>query len=149
MVLEDVVAATTPTNAKSVTAAAGPQVGRDENCAPDGGSQILTLGGIDIPADLKVFGGQMIAMKDIEFAANANGIAGASFISGARISGTWNRTMGFCGTGWERNFEAKYFHLRALGERFVDCDAHFRLKVRIWPPQVATRHSDMRRGTAL
>lgn len=110
--LQNVVVATTSTNARSVTAAAGLQVGRNDNCAVDGGSQILTLGGIDIPADLKVYGGQMIAMKDIAFSANANGIEGASFISGATISGTSNMTMGFCGTGWERNFEAKYFHLR-------------------------------------
>ncbi len=113
VVLENVVVATTSTDTKSVTAASGLQVGRDDNCAPDGGSQILTMGGIDIPADLKVYGGQLIAMDDIEFAANANGIEGASFISGAHISGTSNMTMGFCGTGWERNFEAKYFHLRA------------------------------------
>ena len=35
----------------------------------------------------------MIAMDDISFAANANGIEGASFISGGNISGTSNMTI--------------------------------------------------------
>ncbi len=110
--LENVVVATRNTSDNSVTAAAGLQIGRDDGCAVDGGSQILTMGGFNVPADLKAYGGQIIAMKDINFAANANGIEGASFISGGRIDGASNTTMGFCGSGYERNFEAMYFHLR-------------------------------------
>lgn len=111
VVLENTIIATTNTDAKSISAASGVQVGRDDNCAPDGGSQLLTMGGIEVPADLKVYGGQLIAQHNIEFSANANGIEGASFISGATISGTSNMTMGFCGDGMERNFEALYFRL--------------------------------------
>ena len=111
VVLENTIIATSNTDAKSISAASGVQVGRDDNCAADGGSQLLTMGGIEVPADLKVYGGQMIAKGNIEFSANANGIEGASFISGATISGTSNMTMGFCGDGMERNFEALYFRL--------------------------------------
>lgn len=110
--LDNVVIATTSSSAQSVTAASGLQVGRDDACAEDGGSQILTMGSISIPANLKVYGGQLIAMGDIAFSANANGVEGASFIAGGTISGTSNMTMGFCGSGFERNFEAQYFHLR-------------------------------------
>ena len=110
--LENVIIATTNTDIKSVSTAAGLQIGRDDSCAADGGSQILTLGGFSAPANLRAYGGQIIAVKDITFAANANGIEGASFISGGKIDGTSNTTMGFCGSGYERNFEAQYFHLR-------------------------------------
>ena len=110
--LDNVVIATTSSSPQSVTAAAGLQVGRDDACAEDGGSQILTMGSISIPSSLEVYGGQLIAMQDIAFSANANGVEGASFIAGGTISGTSNMTMGFCGSGFERNFEAQYFHLR-------------------------------------
>ena len=109
--LENTIVATTNTSSKSVTSPSSLQVGRDDSCATDGGSQILTMGSMDFPADLKVFGGQLIAQGDIAFAANANGIEGASFIAGGTISGTSNMTMGFCGNGMERNFEAEYFRL--------------------------------------
>ena len=109
--LENSIIATTNTGDKSITAASGLQVGRNDNCATDGGAQMLTMGGMDFPADLKAYGGQLIAMKDINFAANANGIEGASFISGGRIDGTSNMTMGFCGNGMEDNFAALYFRM--------------------------------------
>ena len=109
--LDNTIVATTNTSAKSMTAPSSLQIGRDDSCAPDGGSQLLSMGGMEFPADLKVFGGQLIAQQDIAFAANANGIEGASFISGGTISGTSNMTMGFCGSGMERNFEAEYFRL--------------------------------------
>ncbi len=109
--LENVVVATTSTDPKSVTAPAGLQIGRDDDCAVDGGAQILTLGGLEVPANLAIFGGQVIAAGDIQFAANADGIEGASLIAGGSISGTSNMTMGFCGDGMERNFSVDYFRL--------------------------------------
>lgn len=110
-VLENVIVATSNTDTKSINAPSGLQIGRDDNCAVDGGSQLLTLGGVDVASDLKAYGGQIIAVDNIEFSANANGIEGASFISGGTISGTSNMTMGFCGDGMERNFAADYFRL--------------------------------------
>ena len=109
--LENVIVATENTDSKSITSPSSLQVGRDDNCATDGGTQLLTMGSMDFPAALMVYGSQLIAMNDISFAANANGIEGASFIAGGVISGTSNMTMGFCGNGMERNFEAEYFRL--------------------------------------
>ena len=109
--LENSLIATRNTGASSQTGASSVRVGRDDSCATDGGSQLLTLGGMDFPSDLQVFGSQLIAMDDINFAANANGIEGASFIAGGTIDGTSNMTMGFCGNGMERNLSAEYFRL--------------------------------------
>lgn len=113
--LQDVVIVTRNESAKSISSAAGQsglQVGRDDDCAPGGGAQLVTYGGIDIPADLRMYGGQMIAAEDIAFAANANGIEGAAFVAGGTVSGTSNGSMGFCGgAGMENNFEAAYFRL--------------------------------------
>ncbi|MES2968778.1 MAG: pilus assembly protein TadG-related protein [Pseudomonadota bacterium] len=111
VILQDTVIATTNTGAKSLTAASGLQVGRNDSCATGGGAQLVTMGGMDFPADLKVYGGQLLAANDINFSANANGIEGASFVAGGTISGTSNMAMGFCGTGMEQNFHAEYFRL--------------------------------------
>jgi len=109
--LENAVIATTDTSAKSINAPSTLQIGRNDNCAPGGGAQILTMGGVDLAADMRMYGGQIIAKGDVSFAANANGIEGASIISGGQISGTSNMTMGFCGDGMEDNFHAEYFRL--------------------------------------
>lgn len=109
--LQNVVVATTSTDANSIKAASGLQIGRDDDCAPDGGSQILTLGGVSVPANLALFGGQIIAAGDVGFAARADGLEGASVIAGGEIDGTSNATMGLCGDGMERNFEVDYFRL--------------------------------------
>jgi Flp pilus assembly protein TadG len=109
--LENAVIATTNTSAKSINAPSTLQIGRNDNCAPGGGAQILTMGGVDLAADMRMYGGQIIAKGDVSFAANANGIEGASIIAGGQISGTSNMTMGFCGQGMEDNFRAEYFRL--------------------------------------
>ena len=110
-VLEDVVIISKSTAADAINAPAGLQVGRNDNCAPGGGAQLITRGGMNFAADLQMYGGQLIALGNIEFAANANGIQGASMISGGTISGTSNMDMGFCGTGMEDNFEVDYYRL--------------------------------------
>lgn len=109
--LENTVLATTNTSSKSVSAPSSLQIGRNDDCAPGGGAQVLTLGGVDIAADMRMYGGQIIAKGDVAFAANADGIAGASIIAGGTISGTSNMTMGFCGDGMEDSFRAEYFRL--------------------------------------
>ncbi|MGR3292294.1 MAG: pilus assembly protein TadG-related protein [Paracoccaceae bacterium] len=110
--LNNVIVATTSTHNDSMASAAQFRIGLDDNCETDGGTQLLTLGGMSFPAQLEVFGSQLIAIDDITFTANAFGIEGASFISGGTISGTSNMTMGFCNhLGMERNFEAEYFRL--------------------------------------
>lgn len=110
-ILENAVIATTNTSAGSIDAANGVQIGRDDNCATGGGAQVLTLGSVKVAAGLGLFGGQIIAADDVSFAANANGVEGASIIAGGTISGTSNATMGLCDGGMEQNIEAQYFRL--------------------------------------
>lgn len=109
--LENVIIATTNTSATSFNSPSGLVVGRDDDCAEGGGAQLLTYGGMSFASDLHMYGGQFIALKDIEFAANAEGIEGAAMVSGGRIEGTSNMNMGFCGTGMNDNFEADYFRM--------------------------------------
>ncbi len=105
------VIATTHTGANSINSAAKMTIGRNDGCKTDGGAQMLSLGSIDFSAGLEMFGGQIVAVDDISFTANANGIEGASIVAGGTVSGTSNISMGFCGGGMERNFAAAYFRL--------------------------------------
>lgn len=109
--LEDAIIATTNTDVKSISAPSTLQIGKNDKCADGGGAQILTLGGVSLAADMRMYGGQIIAQGDVAFSANANGIEGASIIAGRTISGTSNMTMGFCGDGMENSFRAAYFRL--------------------------------------
>ena len=110
-VLENVIVISKKATADSINAPSGLQVGRNDNCAEGGGAQLITVGGMHFASDLRMYGGQLLARGDIEFAANANGIQGASMIAGGRIDGTSNMDMGFCGSGQEDNFEIDYFRL--------------------------------------
>lgn len=109
--LEDSVIMSRSTNDKSIYAASSLQIGKNDNCAEGGGAQIITYGGMDVPSDLRFYGGQVIARKAVDFSANSGGIQGASIVSGSTISGTSNMSMGFCGSGMEDNFEVSYFRL--------------------------------------
>lgn len=110
--LHDVVFINTSTDSQSFSAPSGLQVGKNDSCASGGGAQLLTLGGMDFPANLALFGGQLIAVGDVSFAARADGIMGASIISGGEINGTSNANMGHCPhTGMEGNFELDYFRI--------------------------------------
>lgn len=109
--LEDAVIATTSTGSKSMSATAGFQIGKNDNCATGGDAQLVTMGSMDFPSQLQVYNGQLLAVQNILFSALANGIKGAAFVAGGEISGTSNMEMGFCGTGMENNFMAEYFRL--------------------------------------
>jgi len=110
--IRDIIVVTTNTADDSINAAAGFTVGQDDGCAAGGGAQLITLGGMNFPSNLQVYGGQLIAVKTIDFAARANGIEGVSMVSGDRIDGTSLMNMGFCGgSGMENNFQAEYFRL--------------------------------------
>lgn len=110
-ILEDVVMGTTNTSDDSIKWASNFQVGKNDHCATGGGAQLLTMGGMKSAAALKAFGAQLLAKKSINFTANADGIEGASFISGDTVSGTSNMTMGLCNSGMEDNFEVDYYRL--------------------------------------
>lgn len=112
VVLEDVVVATTNTSANSLNSPSGLQIGRLDNCAPGGGATLMTLGGFSAASSLSAYNGQILAIGDIDFAANANGIQGVSFISQGTIDGTSNMDMGFCdGQGMEDIYRAPYFRM--------------------------------------
>lgn len=119
---EDVIIATTNTGDMSVKGPAGSggpkgsglnniTFGKNDGCAPGGGAQLVTRGGVHMAAGLNMFGSQILAVKAIEFSANADGIEGVSMISADTVSGTSNMKMGFCGTGMENNFEVDYYRL--------------------------------------
>ena len=88
------------------------QIGLDDNCAPGGGAQIWTYGSVKTASDLSGYGAQILALGDIQFTANADGIEGVSFIAGGRIDGTSNSNMGFCDNTGTENFQrASYFRM--------------------------------------
>ena len=110
--LEDVWMVSTNLDVKAFNAPSGLRLGADDSCAEGGGAVLITKGGFNAAADLQMYGSQILALKDIEFAANAEGIEGASMVSYATISGTSNMDMGFCnGNGQEENLQADYFRM--------------------------------------
>jgi hypothetical protein len=109
-ILEDAIFATTNTGDQSFYAPSDLQVGKDDNYSDGGGSRLISLGGMKFAANLAVFGSQLVATKNIEFAARAEGIEGASMIAGGLTSGTSNMSMGFCGKSVE-GYEAEYLRL--------------------------------------
>jgi Flp pilus assembly protein TadG len=111
VVVKNAVIATRSNSSRSITAASGLQIGENDNCAAGGGAQLVTMGSMNFPADLRIYGGQLLAYNNVSFAANANGIQGAAIVAGGEISGTSNMAMGFCGSGMENNFQAEYFKL--------------------------------------
>ncbi|WP_375263250.1 TadE/TadG family type IV pilus assembly protein [Palleronia sp.] len=111
-ILEDVVIANASTSLKSFNAPSSFQIGRDDSCSEGGGAQLITRGGVSFASGLRLYGGQILAERAVQFSANADGVEGASVVSGETIDGTSNTTMGFCnGSGMEDNFEADYFRL--------------------------------------
>ena len=109
-ILDDVVFGNTSTDSQAFYAS-HVQLGKDDNCASNGGAQLVTNGGVKIASDLKAFGAQIIAKKSVYFTANADGLEGVSIISGEDVSGTSNMTMGQCGSGMEDNFEVDYYRI--------------------------------------
>lgn len=110
--IRDIIMVNTSTLDDSFTGAAGFTVGRDDNCSDGGGAQLVTMGGMSFPADLQIYGGQLIAVKTISFAARPDGIEGVSIVSGDQIDGSSLINVGFCGgAGMANNFMAEYFRL--------------------------------------
>jgi hypothetical protein len=109
--IADAVIFTTDTTARSITAPQGLQIGRNDECAEGGGAQLVTMGGVSVASKLSMFGGQILAKKDVDFAANADGLQGASIVSSGEINGTSNSNMGFCLSGMEQNFETDYYRM--------------------------------------
>jgi putative Tad-like protein involved in Flp pilus assembly len=112
VIIEDSVFVTTNTGPRSFNSPSGFQLGADDACATGGGATLITYGGFDVAADLEVYGGQILALGDIKFAANADGMEGVSFVAGGTINSTSNMNMGYCaGDGMELAFQADYFRM--------------------------------------
>ncbi len=110
--IRDIIMLNTNTRDDSFGGAAGATIGLDDDCADGGGAQLVTLGGMQFPADLQIYGGQLIAEKSIEFAARPDGIEGVSMVSGDTIDGSSLIDVGFCGgAGMANNFMTEYFRL--------------------------------------
>lgn len=109
---EDAVIATTNTSPTSMNSPSGLSVGRADNCATGGGAVLMTLGGFKAAAGLQISGGQILAKGDIEFSANADGVKGASLVSGRRIDSTSEINMGGCNhRGMEAIYRAPFFRM--------------------------------------
>lgn len=88
----------------------GLELGRPDDCGAGGGAQIITRGGFRSSAALVINGGQILALGDVNFAANAVG-KGASIVSDGQIDSTSNMSMSACLTGLEDMFQVPYFRL--------------------------------------
>lgn len=114
--LDEVVLYTTNTGTASIKVNSGGGgesgllIGREDACAPGGGAQVVTRGGVGASAKLTMNGGQILALGNVSFAAQAFG-RGASIVSGGTISGTSLMDFGGCGTGMEGNLTATYVRL--------------------------------------
>jgi len=110
-VLENGLIATLSTSAMSITGSSDTRIGRVDDCAAGGGAQLISLGGMHFASGIAIHGGQLIALREIEFAANGEGLRGTSIISGDTVSGTSNMSMGLCGSGMEGNLSLDYFRM--------------------------------------
>jgi hypothetical protein len=108
---EDSVIITTDTSAKSMYAPNNLVIGKPDDCTAGGDSQFVTYGGFEVASSLELHGSQIIAAGNVAFAANADGIRGASIVSGGRIDGTSNMNFAFCGDGMGNSFLAEYFRM--------------------------------------
>lgn len=108
--LENVIVLSTNTGSDAVSGASGVRLGADDNCAPGGDAQIITMGTASFPASLSLFGARIIAERSVDFAAQADAVEGASILSNGEIRGTANGQAGLCGAegmptdGWRRYF---------------------------------------------
>jgi Flp pilus assembly protein TadG len=109
--LENGLIATLHTGNSSISGASDTRIGRADNCGEGGGAQLVSLGGMNFASGISINGGQLIALKEIAFAANGDGLHGTSIISGDTVSGTSNMRMGLCGTGMGGNLSLDYFRM--------------------------------------
>jgi hypothetical protein len=109
-VWESSLLATTNTDSdRSIVGSQGMRIGVADGCANGGGSQFLTMGGVSFPSGMTVYGGQIIAQKNVGFTASGAGVKGISIVAGGTISGTSNMKMSSCrGSGMDGNIMVPY-----------------------------------------
>ncbi|NNE86757.1 MAG: hypothetical protein HKN27_01670 [Silicimonas sp.] len=93
------------TSASSISGASGIDFGLNDNCAPGGATQIVSMGGLSFPTQVSIYDSQLLANGDISFTSHADGIKGASIVSGGKIDTNSHITMGFCGASENFKFE--------------------------------------------
>ncbi len=111
VVVENATIATSSTSGQSFTGAEGVQLGRADNCAPGGGAQLLTLGGVHFAAKMAFQGSQIIAAGDAMITAQAEGILGTSVQAGGDIKLTSQSSFGTCDGQVDEEYAARYFRI--------------------------------------
>jgi hypothetical protein len=115
VLMTNAVVSTTSTDDKSIKTPSGNnnglQLGVDDDCAQGGGAQLLTMGGMDSAAKLTLYGGQIRALKDVQFAAQIEG-EGVSVMTMGRILGNSKGSLYGCGgKGMDPDFQPTRFRL--------------------------------------
>ena len=72
------------------------QLGLDDNCAPGGGSQIISAGRVNLGAGTSVYGSQIVADEDILLGSVSGGIQGSSFQAGDDVVMTSDGAFAEC-----------------------------------------------------
>ena len=72
----------------------------------------MSKGGVKLAAAMEAYGAQILALEDVIFAAQANGVEGISIVAGGEIDSTSEIRMAFFnGAGMGNNFLAEYFRM--------------------------------------
>ncbi len=109
--IQDAIVATTDISDTSMNAPAELILGHSDDCAEGGEVLLLSLGGMSFAADLHLYGARLIALGPIKFAANADGLHGASMISAKTIEGTSNMNMRLCDGGMDEPSQLPYYRM--------------------------------------
>ena len=109
--LENVVIWTTNTSDRSINSPNDLRLGKDDNCDPANGVNIVTYGGFEVAAGLEIYGSQVLAKGPIQFSAKSDGVQGGSFISLQTVDGTSNTSMGICANNGGEVFEVDLFRM--------------------------------------
>lgn len=110
----DVILYTSSTDPRSITVPSEFTLGKDDGCAERGGATLLTMGGMHAAAQMRMFGGQVRMLGNLDFASGGNaGVTGqgVSVMTGGEIDGTTQMNISSCDTGMDRSFETTTFRL--------------------------------------
>ncbi len=95
----------------NITAAAGVQLGKPDNCAEGGGVLLLSNATMMFSSTTSIDGVQLVAAGDIALGARDLGVNGISAQSGGNIYLTSNNMFGLCSGGAPNLFTVNYYRL--------------------------------------
>ncbi len=110
-VVRNAMIATTSTSAKSVQGSSGVKIGAPDNCAPGGGAQILTNGGMYFAAKMEFHGSQLVAAGPVKMAAQVDGLSGTSIQSRGRVDMASNNSLALCDGDVDEVIPLRYYRL--------------------------------------